>query len=125
MSAARRIKRHARRYRLQEQLREAGAEAPLVIFGAGHGDGTSSWPVMVGKTIFTVAVPPEGASDELRLVYSARATATITGVCPLCGARRHVHKAPHAARAQIAHENDCPVADVNLRALIEAERGAA
>lgn len=108
--------------KVREMLAETDAKAPQIIFGDGKGDGSQLYPVTVGKTVFMVVYPPEGASDDLLIAYSARATANVTGTCPLCGARRHVRG---VRNMEFPHETDCPVCDENFIAAAKAFRDQA
>jgi hypothetical protein len=101
-------------------LNNTDPQAPgLVMFGSGKGDGTLMQPV-VGRVLYVVPVPPEGASDFQLWAYSARATASVTGHCPACGARRHVC----TGRVGFHHEPDYPAGDDNLVAQVRRERAA-
>jgi hypothetical protein len=88
------------------------------MFGSGKGDGSLFQPITVGRVLYFVAVPPAGASDDLLWAFSARATASLTGRCPICGAGRHVR----TSRLEFHHEADCPAGDDNLAAAVQAER---
>jgi hypothetical protein len=115
--------RHRRRLqgaaRTRAILADTDPKAPgLVMFGSGKGDGTLHHPIVVDRVMYLVAVPPAGASDNLLWAYSARATASVTGSCPICGAGRHVR----TSRLEFHHEADCPAGDNNLVAGVQAER---
>jgi hypothetical protein len=115
---------HRRRQdRLRTALADAGAKAPVVIFRSGRGDGSQVQPIAVGKALFLVAVPPAGASAELLLAYSIRATATVTGSCPKCGARTH-YRTGHVHRGRMPHDPDCPAGDERLSELRRREAAA-
>lgn len=106
-------------------LDDTDPQAPgLVMFGSGKGDGTLMQPVTVGRVLYMVAVPPAGASDALLWAYSARATASVTGTCPACGAGRHLRHRGHLGNITFHHEDDCPAGDDNLTAQVRRERAA-
>ena len=118
--------RRHRRVTAAAKLRALTANAPepeVVIFGSGKGDGTLVMPITRGKALFLVLVPPAGASGELLLAYSARATASISGECPACGATRHSSNGAHKRdRLVVEHEDWCSASDAGLLALRRAER---
>jgi hypothetical protein len=125
VSAGRRVRRSVNAGKLRANLAEAAREAPQrVLFGAGYGDGHHVQPIAVGRTLFAVLVPPAGASDTLLHAYSARATASLTGKCPECGARRHLRAGHHGEqRARYEHEPDCSASDEAIIAALR-ERAA-
>jgi hypothetical protein len=115
------------------------------VFGSGRGDGGDT-AVVIGRIVYVVPYPPAGASGELLAAFSARATASVTGHCPACGARRHLDRgadparatasvtghcpacgarrhldrgADHVADATFHHEDDCPACDDNLAAALD------
>ena len=95
-------------------------DAPLVIFATGEGDGYLMLPI-VGEVdgqriVHVVPVPPAGASPELLEAYSARATATVTGRCPLCD----VVAKGTSPDDEMLHEDQCPVTTEALRAALTA-----
>jgi len=119
MSNGRSHRRNIRAGKVRALLDQAEQAAPgAVIFGSGQGDGRLSQPVMVGTTMYVVPVPPAGASGPLLRAYSARATASVTGLCPSCGARRHLSGGHHAT---VSHDNDCPASDDQIVAALRAE----
>lgn len=103
-------------------LTDADTQAPaLLVFGSGKGRGELSQPIKVGEALYVVPVPPAGASPSLLSAYSVRATASVTGHCPACGARRHVGRKPHLLRLTFHHEHDCPAGDNAINAALHAE----
>jgi hypothetical protein len=124
MSNGRTHRRRIAAGNLRAQLTAAEADAPTVVFGAGRGDGTLMQPIKVGRILYMVAIPPAGASDDLLAAYSARATASITGRCPACGAKRHVRQRGHIGAAAFLHEHDCPVSDDRIVEPVHQERAS-
>ncbi len=120
MSNGRQHRRGIASAKLREQLAAADAAAPTIFFGSGRGRGESI-TIPVGRSLFVLAVPPAGASDDLLRAFSARATASITGQCPECAAKRHIVGSTHDRRARFAHEADCPANDERITETIEAE----
>ena len=118
---------HARRGRgtstaIRSRLAANDAQRVAVVFGSGKGDGSLLQDVTIGDVLYLVSVPPAGASEELLMAFSARATATVSGHCLACGARRHVAGTGHkTARGVFRHEHECPAADDNIIAALEAE----
>jgi hypothetical protein len=108
-------------------LAEAGPGA--VVFGSGTGTGGSLVPIVVdtaaGRVMLMAAAPPVGASPELLMAFSTRATATVRGECLACGAMRSP-EGPEGDNfgATYAHEADCPVGDDQLVPAVVAHREA-
>jgi hypothetical protein len=125
VSNARSHRRRISAAKTRALIAEATTDAPaLVMFGSGQGDGTHHQPIVLGQVLYVVMLPPAGASDALLWAYSARATAAVTGRCPACGARRHIHQRAHTGNITFHHEHDCPAGDDNLIAQVRAERAA-
>ena len=126
MSNGRSHRRRVHAANVRAWLDEADAEAPgVVVFGSGQGDGSLVLPITVGPVFYAVAIPPAGASEALLAAYSARATATVTGRCPACGAGRHVrHRPGHPGAVTFHHEADCPAGDGNLVDQVRRERAS-
>jgi len=100
---------------LASRLAEVG---PSIIFGSGKGRGDEVTSVVVDlengkKALVYPLVPPVGASDELLLLYSARATANIKGRCPLCDAVTGLmgQDSTGVTGGEMMHDADCPVSN--------------
>lgn len=104
---------------------------PTVIFGSGYGNGFQQQPLPVkdanGETVlFVVAVPPRGASEELLMAFSARATTNVRGRCFLCDAASgldlggDVLAGAVVGHSTVLHEEDCPAGDDLILAAVRA-----
>jgi hypothetical protein len=96
-------------------------EAPIVAFEYGEGDGEMLVPILAEvdgmRAAFIVPMPPAGASPDLLAAFSARATASLIGRCPVCEA---VAGIVGQGASTVTHEADCPVSNEALRAGVAA-----
>jgi hypothetical protein len=117
LSATRRHRRRIARARVEAHF-DAGADAPDVTIGtAGRYD-----VVKRGSALFVVPGDRADFDDQTRAALSARRAATLTGRCPLCGARRRVHTVSGMARVVFAHDPDCVAGDAQLGELLGRAR---
>ena len=114
MSAGRKHRKAAGRYRQVEALREADKAAALVVGSTGNED-----IVMKGTVMYVVTRILPGMADELAEAIGRRRRATLDGQCD-CGGRRHTGKAGRTGRAMgtFLHEEGCSAHDRAIAALV-------
>ena len=103
-----------------------------IVFLSGYGEtGTNVFvPVETerGNIGYVIAAPPEWASELLLNAFSSRATASVSGTCPACGAVS-TFKLEGGSKVQmdgisIVHEETCLASDEMLTALFKFEYDA-
>ena len=107
MSASRKHRRAAGRYRMAETLRAADNAPALVIGTTGDDD-----RVLKGEVMYVVPRPLPGMAPELAQAIGRRRRATLDGRCD-CGGRRHAggHRTGHVGVTHFLHQEDCPAHD--------------
>lgn len=115
-SARRKIERTRRNARAEELIRESD-ESPIVFVG-----GMANFDVFRrGQIAFIVPRLDDSMPDEVKRAIQSRRDASLSGVCPVCGARRgrfRVQADGEASHGAMRHEADCIVGEGPMRELL-------
>ncbi len=118
MSNARHHRRGVRRGRLEQLYAEAQRQPAEFVRSLPGGE--EVW--QRGQVAFVLPAIPLGGSPAVREAVERRRRASLDGVCA-CGGRLHLRRMhPGGMSTQVfMHEQECPAADSNLAALLDAD----